>query len=488
MPPCSFAKFEELADYVGWTAADQRLLASHAPVLLACREALIDDFYEQIGRHPEAAAVIRGGPAQVARLKATLSEWLVQLITAPLDAEYVRRRSEVGRRHVEIGLEQRYAGAALARLRSGLLRGLEANWGGDTAGLLDVLDALEKRIDLDALIIQEAYEEANLARHDRLAQQNQRLRAVIQRHDPGGKMVGESAPMQEVYRLIGRAGPTDKPILVQGETGSGKELVARALHRASRRRDEPLVAINCAALPEPLLESELFGHEKGAFTGAVNAKPGLFEVADGGTLFIDEIGELAGGLQAKLLRVLEDGVFRRVGAVAETRVSVRLIAATNRDLAGEVAARRFREDLFYRINVICIPLPPLRARGGDLSLLLQHFAGDGWAWEPDLLPTLEAYSWPGNVRQLQNALERAKVLAEDEVLRVANLPPEIVRASHASPPAEAAADDLDSVSRRHIAETLVRCNGNKSRAARALGVSRRAMYRLLEKYGIADPQ
>jgi transcriptional regulator with GAF, ATPase, and Fis domain len=175
--------------------------------------------------------------------------------------------------------------------------------------------------------------------------------------------------MKEVFRLIERAGPSEKAILIQGESGTGKELVARALHTHSSRSDKPMVIINCAALPESLLESELFGHERGAFTGAVGAKPGLFEVADGGTLFIDEIGELPGSLQAKLLRVLEDGSLRRIGSVQERRVNVRLIAATNRHLAKEVEASRFREDLYYRINVMSLELPPLRERQGDIPLL-----------------------------------------------------------------------------------------------------------------------
>src|SRR5688572_22545213 len=217
-------------------------------------------------------------------------------------------------------------------------------------------------------------------------------------------MIGRLAWMQEVYRLMQRAGLIDKAILILGESGSGKELVARALHRASRRADRPMVVINCAALPETLLESELFGHEKGSFTGAINAKPGLFEVADGGTLFIDEIGELPGSLQAKLLRVLEDGSLRRIGSIQERRVNVRLLAATNRDLVKEVEAKRFREDLFYKINVMSLQLPSLRERKGDISLLVDHFLGPGWEIEQAALEAMEQYAWPGNVRQLINAM------------------------------------------------------------------------------------
>jgi len=265
--------------------------------------------------------------------------------------------------------------------------------------------------------------------------------------------------------------------------------VAKALHRTSRFSDKPLVVINCAALPESLLESELFGHEKGAFTGAVASKPGLFEVADGGTLLIDEIGELAGSLQAKLLRVLEDGSLRRVGSVKERHVNVRILAATNRDLNKEVASGRFREDLLYRINVLTIHLPPLRQHPNDIRLLLEHFAPSDWLWDDAFVHVLERYSWPGNVRQLRNAIERAKVLAEDEWLRTENLPPEILRSSHEMDSLPASSEmDLETINRQHILGAFRRCEGNKARTARSLGISRRTLYRLLEKHSIDDSQ
>ena len=322
----------------------------------------------------------------------------------------------------------------------------------------------------------------------RLRKENELLKAVIAKHKSRTEIVGQSPAMQEVFRLIQRTARSDNPILIEGESGTGKELVARSLHESSELADKPMVVVNCAALPETLLESELFGHEKGAFTGAVNAKPGLFEVADGGTLFIDEFGELASPLQAKLLRVLEDGSMRRVGSVKERRVRVRLIAATNRDMNREVAEGRFREDLYYRINVLTIRVPPLRERHGDLPLLVEHFLGAEWTCEPELLPLLECYSWPGNVRQLQNALERARLLADDEVIRVRNLPPEIVRGATSPPtPPPGAACDLDTLNKRHIEETYRRLAGNKARTARALGIGRRTLYRLLEKHSIPDP-
>jgi DNA-binding NtrC family response regulator len=346
---------------------------------------------------------------------------------------------------------------------------------------LGAREFLTKPISLKELdrLVRKAFETGQLRK------ENRQLKAVLRRQQTAPRMIGQSPEMQEVYRLISRVGPTNKPILIQGESGTGKELVARALHEASPLADKPLVTVNCAALPETLLESELFGYEKGAFTGAVGMKQGLFEVADGGTLFIDEIGELALGLQAKLLRVLEDGTLRRVGSVKERRVQVRLLAATNRDLLQEVQEKRFREDLFYRINVLTIDLPPLRDRTGDLEQLIRHFAGPEWKLDANVTPTLERYDWPGNIRQLQNAIDRAKILADDERIRVANLPPEIFNGTEKRSRPGAVRDvDLITHMRRHVLETYQRHDNNKSETARALRISRRTLYRLLEKYGV----
>jgi DNA-binding NtrC family response regulator len=333
------------------------------------------------------------------------------------------------------------------------------------------------------VLIEKAYERRKLAK------ENMQLKAVLGRSEPSGDIIGRSPAMREVFRLIERAGPTDKAILIQGESGTGKELVARALQRQSLRADKPLVVINCAALSETLLESELFGHEKGAFTGAVAAKPGLFEIADGGTLFIDEIGELAGNLQAKLLRVLEDGSMRRVGSVKERHVNVRLLAATNRDMTEEVNAGRFREDLFYRINVMSLQLPPLRDREGDIRLLIQKCLGADWRIDDEALHAMEAYGWPGNVRQLINAIERAKILADDKTIQLFDLPAEITRPrtpGHAQPSVNG--DRLEDLERAHVVEILTRERGNKARAARTLGVNRRSLYRILEKYHITEEE
>jgi DNA-binding NtrC family response regulator len=344
---------------------------------------------------------------------------------------------------------------------------------------LGACDYLTKPFPLGDLevLLEKAFERRQLAK------ENDQLKSLLARTRPSHRMIGESPAMQEVFRLIERAGPSDKAILIQGESGTGKELVAQALHAQSTRAHKPLVVINCAALPETLLESELFGHEKGAFTGAVAAKPGLFEVADGGTLFIDEIGELPGALQAKLLRVLEDGSMRRIGSVKERRVQVRLLAATNRRLADEVAAGRFREDLYYRINVMSLELPPLRERQGDIALLVSHFLGSGWTIDPAAMQLLEAYDWPGNVRQLINALERAKILADHNIIRVADLPHEVTTAQGVpvSVP-RYDTDDLATLERSKIVEILQREKGNKTRAARKLGIDRRKLYRLIEKY------
>ncbi len=330
-------------------------------------------------------------------------------------------------------------------------------------------------------LVQKAYE-----RH-MLNKENRQLKEVLKRSEPNSEMIGESAPMREVFRLIQRAGPTDKAILIQGESGTGKELVARALHRTSLRAEHPLVVINCAALPETLLESELFGHEKGSFTGAVAAKPGLFEMADGGTLFIDEIGEMPGSLQAKLLRVLEDGSMRRVGSLKERRVNVRLLAATNRDLAKEVQAGRFREDLFYRINVLSFELPPLRSRTADIPLLVKRFLGNGWQIDPEAMRAMEKFRWPGNVRQLINVLERAKILADPPLIGLVDLPHELVRTELSATGIETqgtseSSEDLASMEKSHVLEILNREGGNKARTARALGIDRRSLYRLLEKF------
>ncbi len=307
----------------------------------------------------------------------------------------------------------------------------------------------------------------------RLKKENRQLKAVLQRNQSDPEIIGQSPAMRAVFRLIEKAAPSDRPILIQGESGTGKELVARALHRRSPRAERPLVVVNCAALPEQLLESELFGHEKGSFTGAGVAKAGLIEIADEATLFIDEIGEMPAAMQAKLLRVLEDGSMRRVGSLRERRVNVRVITATNRNLADEVRANRFREDLYYRINTMTIDLPPLRERHGDIRLFIDRFLGPGWEISPEAVEKLERYRWPGNVRQLINVIERAKILADDQSIVDSDLPPELnaptVDSSLSVPGAGALSDDLQSLQKSKIVEVLARVGGNKTPRRASLG-------------------
>ncbi len=346
--------------------------------------------------------------------------------------------------------------------------------------------------------------------HDRrvLKKENKQLKAVISRTRPTAKLLGESESLRDVARMIDKVAPTSKPVLIQGESGTGKEVVARAIQHGSPFVDKPFVTVNCAALPENLVESELFGHQKGAFTGATAEKPGLFEIADGGTLFIDEIGELSLALQPKLLRVLEDGSLRRVGCHRQRNVNVRIIAATNRDLESEVAAGNFREDLFYRINVLSIDLPPLRQREGDIDRLIDHFLPAGYLLDVEARDAMNRYAWPGNIRQLINVIERATILADDRDITLDDLPIQVVdparsrsrqTSDHSSGVPERPTTSfggganhlamlgntefkLDDVTKAHVLEVLAKENGNKAGAARKLGIHRRKLYRLLDRF------
>jgi DNA-binding NtrC family response regulator len=329
--------------------------------------------------------------------------------------------------------------------------------------------------------VEKAFEKSLLARRER--QWVDQLHYESSRY----RLIGSSPAMQRVLQLIGKVAPSDSSVLIRGASGTGKELVARAVHINSARRDRPLVTINCAALQENLLESELFGHEKGAFTGAVQAKPGLVEVAEGGTLFIDEVAEMAPGLQAKLLRVLEDGHYRRVGGTQEQHADVRIIAATNKLLEDEQAAGRFREDLFYRLNVVTIALPPLRERRSDIPELVEHFLATRrfgsvrFQVDPDAMKALVAYDWPGNIRELANVIERAQILAENHMITFDDLPDAV---SESASPSCSGGDPqhLREVERRHVYEVLKQADGNKAHAAKMLGISRRALYRLIHRH------
>jgi two-component system response regulator HydG len=333
---------------------------------------------------------------------------------------------------------------------------------------------------------------ARAAQHHHLQAEVKRLQALT---TPSGAtaLVGESPAMERVADLIVRVGASDASVLIQGETGTGKELVARAVHSASARKEGPFIALNCAAVPPALLESELFGHARGAFTDAKNARQGLFVEASGGTLFLDEIGEMPLEMQAKLLRALQEHTVRPVGANAEVPFDARIVAATHRDLEAAVRDGHFRQDLFYRINVVRIDVPPLRDRGSDVLALATYFLekaarGDKpkLTLSPQVAERLLAYDWPGNVRELENCIERAVALARFEHLAVEDLP-EKIRAYRADRFVMAAHDvdeiiSLEELERRYIMRVIKVLGGNKARAAHVLGLDRRTLYRKLEKY------
>jgi DNA-binding NtrC family response regulator len=349
---------------------------------------------------------------------------------------------------------------------------------------LGAVDYLTKPVDVFAL-------RAAIARaleRRRLTTENLRLR----RETLGKKMlIGTSPPMLELYKKIAQVAPTDAAVLLTGESGCGKEVVARTIHDRSRRASAAYVAVNCATLAESILESELFGHERGAFTGAHSSHRGVFEEASGGTIFLDEIGDVPAKMQAQLLRVLQEGEVRRVGGTSSVKVDVRVIAATNRDLAADVASGRMREDLYYRLNVITIGLPPLRDRGDDVIELARHFlAQHAVAFgrsvvdlTPETLALIRAYPWPGNVRELENALARAVALSPRTVLTPEEFPPELAKGP---PVLGTAAIDADwptiaVLEERYIRKVLERVQDNRTHAANVLGVDRRTLQRLLAR-------
>jgi two-component system response regulator HydG len=308
-------------------------------------------------------------------------------------------------------------------------------------------------------------------------------------------MIGSSAPIQKVKELIDRVSDAEATLLITGESGTGKELVAQAVHQRGRSSTGPFVAINCAAMPETLLESELFGHVKGAFTDARTPRQGLFLKANGGTLFLDEIGEMPLGMQPKLLRALQEKMVRPVGGDREIPYEARIIAASNRDLESQVEERRFREDLFYRINVVRIEVPPLRVRGNDVLFLAQHFVKQFSSQtnkkvigiSPAVAEKLMGYGWPGNVRELQNCVERAVAFTRFDELTVDDLPEKIrdYKSTDLSIPGVAGHEMLtmDEVERRYILRVLKQLDGNKTMVAELLGLDRRTLYRKLERWG-----
>jgi two-component system response regulator AtoC len=353
-------------------------------------------------------------------------------------------------------------------------------------------DLLVKPFELDALEL--SLERAG--QHRLVHDPRRRLPRALVEAPRFEELLAASQPMRRVCELLGRVAVTDASVLLTGESGTGKELAARALHRRSARSGGPFVAISLGAVPETLLESELFGHEKGAYTDATSTRAGLFMQADGGTLFLDEIGEMPLGLQPKLLRVLQERRVRAVGGDEETPFDVRLVAASNADLQAAVQGRRFREDLLYRIEVVHVHLPPLRSRGSDVLLLAQHFVehfatslGKAVAgMTREVAGRLLGYPWPGNVRELQNCVEHAVALATGEVITVDDLPEKVqrYRASPAPPPLAAAVDlaPLEEVERRHVLRVLEAVGGNKTLAAQILRLDRKTLYRKLQRYGV----
>jgi two-component system response regulator HydG len=309
--------------------------------------------------------------------------------------------------------------------------------------------------------------------------------------EPSKDIVGASDAIMDVLELAHRVAESDASVLLLGESGTGKDVVAREIHRSSPRATRPLVAVNCSAIPEGLLESELFGHEKGSFTGAVRQKRGKFETADGGTIFLDEIGDMSGALQAKLLRFLQDHIVQRVGGAADIKVDVRVIAATNKDLDAEVKAGRFREDLYFRLNVVTMTLPPLRERPGDIPLLIEHFlrahapsSGKPKRMSPSATRVAMAYGWPGNVRELENAVQRAIVLSRGETIFPEQLPAKVQAASGDERGGEPTGRTMREVERDTIIKTLRQTDGNRTHAAKILGISRRTLQNKIKEYEI----
>ena len=369
-----------------------------------------------------------------------------------------------------------------------------------TAIKLGAFDYIEKPFDLDELRIVLA----NATRTSALQREVNELRAEVGRRYQLGNIVGRSEPMQEVFRTVSQVAPLKTTVLITGESGTGKELIAKALHYQSPRASRTLTAINCAAIPEHLLESELFGHERGAFTGADARKLGQFEVAHQSTIFLDEIAELQPAMQAKLLRVIETGQFMRVGGTKAIDVDVRIVAATNQDLSQAITTGAFRADLYYRLNVVTLHLPPLRERRQDLTLLIKHFTQakaaelgiKERAFTPEAIDHLLRYRWPGNVRELENLIERLLVLSDFGPVRTEELP-EVVRQSPTAIPAgnmrgevlmgiRTLSDAVDEFEREIIVEALHQAEFNQTRAAERLGTTRRILKYRMDKLGIRE--
>lgn len=352
---------------------------------------------------------------------------------------------------------------------------------------------LQSAVDEKTIELRRAHERI-LDQQALLQKENKALKTLVSRDSKSMEIIGKSPAILNILTMVDKIAPTTATVLIQGESGTGKELIARRLHSRSERADKPYVTVNCGALQESLLESELFGHEKGSFTGAIAQKMGLCETADGGTIFLDEIGELSLGIQAKLLRFLQEGEFYRIGGKKPIQVDVRVVSATNRDLNQEVNENRFREDLFYRLNTITLRMPPLRKRREDIPTLVEYFLKNsrfgGSAQQikridPRVMDVFSNYEWPGNIRELQNTIERLKILAENNEIRLEDVPFGMRMPKSKTEAVDFTLDmPLEEVEKNHILRTLAYNQGNKTKTAQSLGITIKTLYNKLHRYGI----